>query len=239
MFRSLILLLGLLVANNAYANQAYVPSEETLEFLSSNPRATKGLPFPPVLKQEPKVKVALEAKEVIEPKLEPKPIIVAKPQPKPESEPIIVAKPQPKPESEPIIVAKPQPKLEPKPIMVAKPQPKLEPKIEPKPAKVAKPQPDTLVVFGANSAELSENNKLQLSNLAKTFKNTFKHKIMIYTYNLEEAGSSFMRRRLSFNRSTAIRSFLLSLGYKNIGIKIINTTNAKMKNVVEVKEITN
>ncbi len=49
-------------------------------------------------------------------------------------------------------------------------------------------------------------------------------------------GNDFKNKRLSLNRAVEIRSYLMTRGYKNFGIKIVNTDNRGKQNTVEVFE---
>ena len=58
----------------------------------------------------------------------------------------------------------------------------------------------------------------------------------IYAYNFNDGGNDFKNKRLSLNRAVEIRSYLMTRGYKNFGIKIVNTDNRGKQNTVEVFE---
>jgi hypothetical protein len=78
----------------------------------------------------------------------------------------------------------------------------------------------------------------QLNEIVGHFKNEPTNKIAIYSYNVEDGGDSFRKKRLSLNRAVGIRSYLLKQGYKNFSIKVVNVdSDSSKENTVELEEI--
>lgn len=93
-----------------------------------------------------------------------------------------------------------------------------------------------IIAFAGGVFELSAENTARLAAIADGFKRPGESKILIYAYNFNDGGNDFKNKRLSLNRAVEIRSYLMTRGYKNFGIKIINTDNRGKQNTVEVFE---
>ena len=84
--------------------------------------------------------------------------------------------------------------------------------------------------------DFCELHELEVQAIADGFKRPGESKILIYAYNFNDGGNDFKNKRLSLNRAVEIRSYLMTRGYKNFGIKIVNTDNRGKQNTVEVFE---
>ena len=94
------------------------------------------------------------------------------------------------------------------------------------------------IYFAEDADELTEENKAQIDAIIATFADPNKNKIGIYPYNLENGEDSFRKKRTALNRAIATRSYLLSKGYKNYSIKLVNLTEANGKeNSVLIEEL--
>ncbi len=93
-----------------------------------------------------------------------------------------------------------------------------------------------VIAFAGSVFELSAENTARLAAIADGFKRPGESKILIYAYNFNDGGNDFKNKRLSLNRAVEIRSYLMTRGYKNFGIKIVNTDNRGKQNTVEVFE---
>lgn len=93
-----------------------------------------------------------------------------------------------------------------------------------------------VIAFAGGMSELSAENTARLAAVADGFKRPGESKILIYAYNFNDGGNDFKNKRLSLNRAVEIRSYLMTRGYKNFGIKIVNTDNRGKQNTVEVFE---
>lgn len=93
-----------------------------------------------------------------------------------------------------------------------------------------------IIAFAGGVFELSAENTARLAAIADGFKRPGESKILIYAYNFNDGGNDFKNKRLSLNRAVEIRSYLMTRGYKNFGIKIVNTDNRGKQNTVEVFE---
>lgn len=91
-----------------------------------------------------------------------------------------------------------------------------------------------VIAFAGGVFELSAENTARLAAIADGFKRPGESKILIYAYNFNDGGNDFKNKRLSLNRAVEIRSYLMTRGYKNFGIKIVNTDNRGKQNTVEV-----
>ena len=80
-----------------------------------------------------------------------------------------------------------------------------------------------VIAFAGGVFELSAENTARLAAIADGFKRPGESKILIYAYNFNDGGNDFKNKRLSLNRAVEIRSYLMTRGYKNFGIKIVNT----------------
>ncbi len=114
-------------------------------------------------------------------------------------------------------------------------EPVLQPLIPTAPAPVAA---EKQIVFAEKSDRLSAENLARLEEYAATLAAPGKNKIIISAYNFEDGGNSFKSKRLNLNRAVAVRSFLMTKGYKNFSIRIVNTGNRGKRNVTEIEEET-
>lgn len=93
------------------------------------------------------------------------------------------------------------------------------------------------ILFAADSYELQDADKEQLDNLITTFENPHENKIAIFAFNIDDGKDVFRKKRLALNRAIEIRSYLLSKGYKNYSIKVVNINEPEDKeNKVIVEE---
>lgn len=113
--------------------------------------------------------------------------------------------------------------------------------LKPEPLKageVINEKPKNLIVFNEDITELNNEQKKQLSDLVASFENPSKNRISIFSYNLDNGDETFKRKRQTLTRATEVRHYLISLGYKNFNIKVINVDEASNKvNSVEVIEV--
>lgn len=94
------------------------------------------------------------------------------------------------------------------------------------------------IVFDADSYELDDSDKTQLENLLSSFEDPHVNKIAIYAFNVDDGKDVFRKKRLSLNRTIEVRSYLLTKGYKNFSIKVVNLTESNGKeNKVMVEEL--
>jgi outer membrane protein OmpA-like peptidoglycan-associated protein len=92
--------------------------------------------------------------------------------------------------------------------------------------------------FEDDVSDLTSEQMAQLNEIVGHFKNEPTNKIAIYSYNVEDGGDSFRKKRLSLNRAVGIRSYLLKQGYKNFSIKVVNVdSDSSKENTVELEEI--
>nr|QIM10397.1 hypothetical protein PlAlph_2890 [uncultured Alphaproteobacteria bacterium] len=91
-----------------------------------------------------------------------------------------------------------------------------------------------VLVFDADSAELTDEIIQVLTAFADSLDVQNPRKIAIEAYNYDSGEGSFSRKRLSLNRAVAVRSWLLGKGYKSFGIKIINTEDVSLQNNILV-----
>lgn len=118
------------------------------------------------------------------------------------------------------------------PVVAKEKEPALQPLI---PVAEEEPVAD-VIAFAGGVFELSAENTARLAAIADGFKRPGESKILIYAYNFNDGGNDFKNKRLSLNRAVEIRSYLMTRGYKNFGIKIVNTDNRGKQNTVEVFE---
>ena len=118
------------------------------------------------------------------------------------------------------------------PVVAKEKEPALQPLI---PVAEEEPAAD-VIAFAGGVFELSAENMARLAAIADGFKRPGESKILIYAYNFNDGGNDFKNKRLSLNRAVEIRSYLMTRGYKNFGIKIVNTDNRGKQNTVEVFE---
>ena len=92
--------------------------------------------------------------------------------------------------------------------------------------------------FQEDAEELSQEQKDMLDKLSLSFENPQENKIAIYAYNYVNGEDSFKRKRIALNRAVNIRSYLLSKGYKNYSMKVINIEDKDGKeNSVHIEEL--
>lgn len=118
------------------------------------------------------------------------------------------------------------------PVAAEEKEPALQPLI---PVAEEEPAAD-VIAFAGGMSELSAENAARLAAIADGFKQPGESKILIYAYNFNDGGNDFKNKRLSLNRAVEIRSYLMTRGYKNFGIKIVNTDNRGKQNTAEVFE---
>lgn len=103
------------------------------------------------------------------------------------------------------------------------------------------PEPEKVsnaIKFDAESAELTEADKQQIDAIMAGFEDAVNHKVAITAYNLDDGKEVFYRKKQSLDRAIAIRSYLLSKGYKNYSIKVINIPAGDERvNTVDVVEL--
>lgn len=133
-------------------------------------------------------------------------------------------------QSEPLSAQQPEPAAAPAEAEVVKPLIPVAPAV---PAIAA-----GSIYFADDSYEVSPENQQKISAVINGFENPQKNKIAIYAYNYDDGENSFKKKKLSLDRATEIRSYLLNNGYKNFSIKVINVTDdAEKRNLVEIEEI--
>lgn len=94
------------------------------------------------------------------------------------------------------------------------------------------------IYFADNDTTLDEVKKSAIDGITAKFSDPVNHKIAIMSYNFDNGEDSFRKKRNSLNRAVEIRSYLLSKGFKNFSIKVINITDDPSKNgLVEIEEI--
>lgn len=103
------------------------------------------------------------------------------------------------------------------------------------------PEPEKVsnaIKFDAESAELTVADKQQIDAIMAGFEDAVNHKVAITAYNLDDGKEVFYRKKQSLDRAIAIRSYLLSKGYKNYSIKVINIPAGDERvNTVDVVEL--
>lgn len=99
-------------------------------------------------------------------------------------------------------------------------------------------QDNSVIVFAEGEDVLTPEQQKQITSLISTFKDADKNKISIIAYNLDDGENVFQRKRTSLNRAVNIRSHLLSMGYKNYSIKVINVNSGDERiNTVKITEL--
>ena len=94
------------------------------------------------------------------------------------------------------------------------------------------------LVFADGVDELTNEHKHQIDKIIATFNNPTENMIAINSFNYDDGTDIFNKKRLSLRRIVAVRSYLLSKGYKNFMPKVINLTDdASKTNVVELEEV--
>jgi outer membrane protein OmpA-like peptidoglycan-associated protein len=94
------------------------------------------------------------------------------------------------------------------------------------------------IVFARNSTNLTDNDRRQIDAIINSFDNPQVNRIGILSYNYDDGNDSFRKKRQSLNRAVEVRSYLLSKGFKNFSIKVVNTTDDSSKEgVVEIEEL--
>lgn len=92
--------------------------------------------------------------------------------------------------------------------------------------------------FDTDSSNLTDDHINYLNDLQTKLDPSRKKKISIKAYNYDNGEDSFRKKRISLVRATEVRSYFLNHGFKNFGIKIINTTaDSEDKNTVEIEEL--
>jgi len=245
-----------LVASQAYAQSNIHIDLSVLDYLDSSAQVMQDeLPLPAAKKAAPM------KKEVDKPQPKPQAIlfegreIVPMPMPvvevrRPETEIIEAPKAAPQPKPEAILFEGREIVPMPMPVAEVRRQ-EVEPEVveedtvvleEPEQAMTeqsAEPVDDSkaVIVFANDSQALTAEDRARLGEVVKNFENTAVNKILIVAYNYDSGESVFKQKRLSLNRATEIRSYLLGLGYKNFSIKIINTDDSSQNNLAEVTEL--
>ena len=105
------------------------------------------------------------------------------------------------------------------------------------PAQPAAPVSSALT-FADDADELTPAQQQQIDAIIGGFVDASKNKIAITSYNVEGGEDVFRRKRISLNRATGVRSYLLGKGYKNYSIKIVNVAaDDDRANSVEIVEL--
>ncbi len=108
----------------------------------------------------------------------------------------------------------------------------------PKPQEEASNKKAEELYFQEDAEELTQEQKDVLDKLSLSFENPQENKIAIYAYNYVSGEDSFRRKRIALNRAVNIRSYLLSKGYKNYSMKVINIEEKDGKeNSVHIEEL--
>ena len=110
------------------------------------------------------------------------------------------------------------------------------------PAPSAPAQPavpvSSVLTFTDDADELTPAQQQQIDAIIGGFVDASKNKIAITSYNVEGGEDVFRRKRISLNRATGVRSYLLGKGYKNYSIKIVNVAaDDNRANSVEIVEL--
>lgn len=93
------------------------------------------------------------------------------------------------------------------------------------------------IYFGEEEAELTDEQKSKISQIMLSFKNK-KIRLTIFSYTLNSDEDVHKRRLKSVTRAGEVRKYLISLGYKNSGMKIVNVDEDSGKvNTVEIVEV--
>ena len=117
------------------------------------------------------------------------------------------------------------------------PEPLVDPKKQVNVAPIAMADSKQLV-FADGVDELTNEHKHQIDKIIATFNNPTENMIAINSFNYDDGTDIFNKKRLSLRRIVAVRSYLLSKGYKNFMPKVINLTDdASKTNVVELEEV--
>lgn len=111
--------------------------------------------------------------------------------------------------------------------------------IDNNPVAIAAPSEVLSLLFREDEYEVSSENAQKLDALSASFTADLKSKIAIRAYNYNAIEDSFGKKRISLNRATEVRSYLLNKGYKNFSIKVVNIDDEDKRNTVEVEELKN
>lgn len=96
----------------------------------------------------------------------------------------------------------------------------------------------SVLTFTDDADELTPAQQQQIDAIIGGFVDASKNKIAITSYNVEGGEDVFRRKRISLNRATGVRSYLLGKGYKNYSIKIVNVAaDDNRANSVEIVEL--
>ncbi|MDD4556706.1 MAG: hypothetical protein PHE89_05210 [Alphaproteobacteria bacterium] len=94
------------------------------------------------------------------------------------------------------------------------------------------------IQFAEGVTTLTEVDKVKINSIMSRFENPYGNKIGIIAYNLDNGQDSFKRKRECLNRATEIRSYLLSQGYKEFKIKVVNVDDSSDRiNMIEIDEL--
>ncbi|MFV0627363.1 MAG: hypothetical protein ACK5N8_08455 [Alphaproteobacteria bacterium] len=95
-----------------------------------------------------------------------------------------------------------------------------------------------IIKFDEGITSLTEVDKFRINSIISKFEDVRAHKIGIVAYNLDNGQDTFKRKRESLSRATEIRSYLLSQGYKEFKIKVVNVDETSNKiNMIELVEM--
>ncbi len=111
--------------------------------------------------------------------------------------------------------------------------------IDNNPVAISEPTEVLSLRFNEDEDTLSSENSQKLETLSASFAADMKNKIAIRAYNYNAVEDSFGKKRISLNRATEVRSYLLNKGYKNFSIKVVNIDDEDKRNTVEVEELKN
>ncbi|MDR1694644.1 MAG: hypothetical protein LBR70_05610 [Lactobacillaceae bacterium] len=97
----------------------------------------------------------------------------------------------------------------------------------------------TYISFGENETELTDKHKSAIKDIVSKFENPAKNRMIIFSYALDSDEDVSKRRLQSVTRAGEVRKYLISLGYKNSGMKITNvsaeTGRADTVEIIELK----
>ena len=97
---------------------------------------------------------------------------------------------------------------------------------------------DNKIYFADGDITVNDVKKSLIDAIVAKFADPINNKISIMSYNYDNGEDSFRKKRISLNRAVEIRSYLLSKGYKNFSIKVINVTDDETKkDLVEITEL--
>lgn len=125
----------------------------------------------------------------------------------------------------------------PKPVpAIISPEPEAVPSVpDPTPA----PAADNIISYPVDEYELSDTAKQKIMSIISSFNDLKNNKISITSYNIDDGKDVFYKKRLSLNRAIEVRSYLLTKGYKNYSIKVINIpVGDPRENTLDITELT-